>query len=188
MQRLQPVTMKNTKYAVFDVRTLKRAGHFKGRHILIVLIACLFAIQTAGCLSTGNYGVLRTDPEVNKEFKHSRVFENHRYYYHGWIGEPDAVIGIQTDYTLLSRLWKAVDLERISLQVLKDRMLNRDPTNFDGAVLKDAAGNRMGVWFSDASGATIKMAGDKQIEFIRPLPRPIERDDDPFRRPMGFGF
>ena len=188
MQRPHPLTMKNTMYDIFAVATLNGADHFKGRLFLIVLIACLFAIQTAGCLATGNYGVLRTDPEVNKEFKHNRAFENHRYYYYGWIGAPDAVIGIQNDYTLLSNLWKAVDLDRISLQVLKDRMLNRDPTNFDGAILKDGAGNRMGVWFSDASGATIKMAGDKQIEFIRPLPRPIERDDDPFRRPMGFGL
>ena len=153
-----------------------------------LLISGCFTLQISGCATSGNYGVLRSNPEVTREFKHSRPFENHRYYYFGWIGEPDAVIGIQNDYTLLSRLWKPVDLDRISLQVLKDRMLNRDPTNFNGAVLKDSAGNRMGVWFSDARGATIKMAGDKQIAFIRPHPRPIERDDDPFRRPLGIGF
>ena len=155
---------------------------------MIAILVCLLTFQLAACLSSGNYGVLRSDPEVTREFKHSRAFENHQYYYFGWIGEPDAVIGIQNDYTLLSSLWKKVDLERISLQVLKDRMLNRDPTNFSGAILKDPAGNRMGVWYSDANGASIKMAGDKQIEFIRPLPRPIERDDDPLRRSMGIGL
>ena len=97
------------------------------------------------------------------------------------------MIGIHRDYNLESALWYEVDLGQVPLRLLVDRMMRREPTNFRGAVLKDPAGNRMGVWFSDSPGATIKMAGEKQIAFIRPYPRPIERDDADIRPGRGFG-
>jgi ATP-dependent exoDNAse (exonuclease V) alpha subunit len=140
------------------------------------------ALLLAAC-AAGNYGVLRTNPEVERTFKARQALEGHTYYYYGWIGEPDAVIGIHEDYTLESNRWIRVDLEETPVGLLMDRMTRRDPTNFRGAVLKDPDGNRMGVWFSDSPGATIGMAGDKRIAYITPYPRRIERDDDDRVRP-----
>lgn len=146
----------------------------KKSNLFTALVASLVLL---GACASGNYGVLRTDPEAEKNFKARRALENHTYYYYGFAGRPEAVIGIRNDYTLESDLWYPVDLEQTPLGVLTDRMMRRDPTNFQGAVLKDPSGNPMGVWFSDSPGATIRMAGEKRIAYIRPYPRRIERDD-----------
>ena len=151
---------------------------------LVLTVICVVLI--AAC-ATGNRGSLMGSPEATDMFKLERPPADHRFYFHGWVGEPDAVIGVHQDYTLESDLWREVDLEQIPLRLLVDRMTRREPTNFRGAVLRDPEGNRMGIWFSDSTGATIKMAGEKRIAFIRPHPRPIERDDDDFRRPFGVG-
>jgi hypothetical protein len=118
-------------------------------------------------------------------FKEGQVLENHTYYYHGWKARPDAVVAIDSAYRIQSDLWEPFDPADGALDAMIARMSVREMTRFKGAELYDRQGNRLGVWWSDAPGATIKMAADKEntIAFIRPWPLPSPQDDDGEPRP-----
>jgi hypothetical protein len=134
--------------------------------------------------SMADYGILRTNSETGLQFKKGRVLADHTYYYYGWKGEPDAIVAIHEDYRIASELWTVFDPADGALDALVARMTARETTRFKGAEIYDRQGNRLGVWWSDAWGATIKMSpqDDKVIAFIRPWP-PVPRGDDEGNRP-----
>jgi hypothetical protein len=134
------------------------------------------ALLMAGC-ATG-YGVLRSNPDVTGEFKSGVVLENHTYYYYGWAGQPYAVIGIDNHYTLESKLWTRIDPEQTPVSRFVERMMTeRSVTRFHGGQLRDEAGNVMGVWYSDADGAVVKMKGPTVIAYVTPYPLQPKSDD-----------
>lgn len=141
-----------------------------------VLVTLVAVFTLAACMST-NYGNLRSNPDTTRLFKKGEILPDHTYYYYGWEGAPDAIVAIQNDYRLQSGLWTRFDPEAGKLAQLISRMTVREMTRFNGAGLYDPAGNRMGVWWSDAPGATLKMADEKVIAFIRPWPLPAPQDN-----------
>jgi hypothetical protein len=140
----------------------------------VTMLAAVFVLEA--CMPA-NYGNLRTNPDTTRLFKQGEILPDHTYYYYGWEGAPDAIVAIQNDYRLDSDLWTKFDPSAGKLEHLTSKMTVREMTRFNGAGLYDPAGNRMGVWWSDAPGATLKMAEEKVIAFIRPWPLPAPQDD-----------
>ena len=136
-----------------------------------LLIFTFFAVTA----QAGSYGQLVKNSKVSHEFKSGKFSAPYSYYYIGWKGEPDAIIGIKEGYVLESKLWKPFDPENISVRTLVYRMFKRDSSNFYGAWIKNDREETLGIWYSDRDGAKIKMAGDNQIAYISP------KADTPFR-------
>jgi hypothetical protein len=144
------------------------------------LAATIFLIAGLGLLSacSSNFGVLRTDPEVTRTFKSRSPDPDYTYYYFRNPIHPIAIVGISKDYTLDSDVWTKVDESRVSLESLLERVLMSNKTLFYGARLISPTGEKMGVWFSPSSGATIKMRNENVIEYIRPWPpESVESDN-----------
>jgi hypothetical protein len=153
-------------------RFLKKSANPLFERLLFAFVCLTFS----ACMAS--YGRHMRVSRVTQTFKSGTVLEEHKYYYYNWIGSPDGIVGIRKDYKLLSKLWYEIDTDKTSLRVLVDRMMSRDPTNFYGAELKDPAGNLMGVLFTDSRGITIKMAGEKEIAYIKLQPIVNWQDDD----------
>jgi hypothetical protein len=137
---------------------LARAGVFSAAILSVLLVSA--------CMQ--NYGRLMSSAGVRLSFKQFEVKDGYTYYYYGFAGEPDALLGLRDDYTLESDLWKRIDFSQTSMQTMVDRLGRNTGTGGNGAVLKDPAGNDVGVWFAVTGTATIKFSGEKRIAFISP--------------------
>ena len=149
--------------------------NFIKKSIGIILSVFLIFTFFAVTAEAGSYGQLVKGNKVSHEFKTGNFSTPYSYYYIGWKGEPDAIIGIKEGYVLESKLWKPFDPENISVRTLVQRMFRRDSSNFYGAWIKNDREETLGIWYSDRDGAKIKMAGDNQIAYISP------KADTPFR-------
>ena len=86
----------------------------QNRRLKISVLTIFFAnlIVLAGCAEY--YGRLQRSEEVDKIFITYRVLPDHNYYYIGPDGRPDAIMGIQSDYTLETTQWTQLPLPTIS--------------------------------------------------------------------------
>ncbi len=146
---------------------------------LRTVIVLFFVFVALGACTMANYGKLKSDPEVARQFQAYRVLPHHNYYYRGTFGQPVAIVGIDDKYRLQSKLWLKIDpaskdfrtlIEKVSLQggggVIQ-------PWGF--AIL-DAAGNRVGVWYSAIRAATIEVHEDGTITRLLPIPTAARGD------------
>ena len=128
----------------------------------------------AGCASNyesrENLGTLKLSSEVSQIFQTYRVLPTHRYYYSGPDAKPKAIIGIDQNYTLNTRLWKeATDLNPEQLKRWVDQMLEfRPPVRTFGSYILSANGEPVGIWYSAYNYTTVKVEADNQIMVFPP--------------------
>ena len=110
------------------------------------------------------YGSFRRSREVDKLFETYQVLPDFIYYYSGPDAQPTAILGIRTDYSLRSRLWKEVVLTQPQLRAWVDRMndhIDFAPTPC-GFFILDKTGKAVGLFYS-TKGTRIKMEKDNEI-------------------------
>ncbi len=95
---------------------------------------------------------------------------DHKYYYSGGDARPNAIIAIHQDYTLVSELWKEVDVTSDQLKAWVDLMVARNLfyTSPEGFIIYDANGNRVGIWYSMWDWTSVKMESDNRIYITTP--------------------
>lgn len=158
-------------------------NNYRRRIVIRVLIpAALAAIS--GC--AGNYGRLVLNQEINAVFNTYRVFADHRYYFSGPEGRPDAIMGIDRDYTLETSMWtpfdpcdgtlkKGVD----SINFHHSTRSRRYPYGFD---ILGPDGKRIGIWYSIWDWTTVLVEADKRVMIFPPAKKePYGNGDEPQR-------
>ncbi len=132
-----------------------------------VIVTCILFIVVqatfSGCF--GSYGRLEPSLEIDKMFEEHKVLADHSYYYSGSDAKPNAIIGIDNNYTLNSTLWKPVDLTSEQLKKWIDFMTHYrgySLINY-GSLILDPTGKRLGVWYSPVNWTTVKMESDNSI-------------------------
>ena len=137
--------------------------------VLMILLVFVFLSFTAEAKKR-NFGKIVKNFEVEKQFKSGNLPTEYSYYFKGWKGGPEAIIGISHDYVMQSKLWKSFNPEEVPVKDLILNMYKRNSNRgrFFGAWLNDHNGEKMGVYFSDSKDVKIKMVGDKQIDYITP--------------------
>lgn len=138
--------------------------------ILAVLLVAGGSI-CPGAAAAAEYGRLETGPEPGRAFAAGRQLPDHAYYYSGMVNVPDGIIGIRSDYTLKTTLWKEVDAERQNFRELVGQM--KITGGHAGELLHamwilDPRGERIGVWLSELDRTTIRMLGDREVEISTP--------------------
>jgi len=153
------------------MRTMGSNGGCEGGRMPWVLI-CLAVLALVAC--GGSYGTLQRSSAVDRQFEAYEIDPNYNYFYSGSDNKPRAIIGLEKNYTLVSKLWKPVDLT-------PDRLNNwiEEMTNFKGYALRnlgsnilDGQGQAIGIWYSLEDFTTIRMLGDKQVSIYPPVGRP----------------
>jgi len=131
-------------------------------------LVCVGMLALAAC--GGSYGSLQRSAEVDHAFESLQVLPEYNYYYTGSYYKPKAIIGIHKDYTLVSKLWKPVDLTVDRLKGWIDLMTNLKGFAFRnlGSNILNARGEVIGIWYSTEDFTTIRMLGDKQVSIYPP--------------------
>ena len=137
--------------------------------ILVLTFALLLMASLSGCLK--NYGRVKRNTEITQAFKANQVPSNYKYYYFGHANMPYVIIGIDPDYNLQSRMWREVapDTERfkkMTYWVWSESYTY--PTNPRGAEIVDPSGKKIGIWYSSARWAAVKMKDDQGNIMIAP--------------------
>jgi len=142
--------------------------------LLLPAAGLLMVSLLAGCASNPearqNLGTLRLSSEVSQIFETYQVLPNHRYYYSGSSTKPKAIIGIDQNYSLDTRLWKeAADLNSEQLKRWVDQILGfRPPVRTFGSSILSASGQKVGIWYSPFDYTTVKVQADNQVMVFPP--------------------
>ncbi len=140
----------------------------------IIFLASLIVL--AGCAE--NYGRLQRSEEIDKIFKSYRVLPDHNYYYVGPEGRPDAIMGVESVYTLETTQWTQFDPSDKTLKTGVDSINFHHSTrvrNYPyGFIILDPAGKQVGIWYSIWDWTTVIMEEDHRIKVFPPAKK------DPF--------
>jgi hypothetical protein len=127
---------------------------------LIFLVALLIGCKMA------NYGSFKQSREVEKIFTSGQVLGDHNYYYPGSSTRPDAVMGIQKNYTLDDEYWsKSNDIQK-ELKFWAEQMNNNLTATGYNILTPD--GKQIGVYYSPWSTGPVKMGENNQVIIYLP--------------------
>jgi len=147
---------------------------------MALLAPFLMSFLLAGCASTGMYGTLDRDYELDNSFRNYEVLQDYNYYESGGYPAPNAILLIHKNYELdnSSNLWKPVpDIDSKKMKywlsaIHNERYLNK-PSRYYAAYILDPNGQRAGVWYSLDILATVKFSEGNRVLVHTP---------DPFKR------
>ena len=132
---------------------------------LIVLIAFI-AIPLSGCLQ--NYGRLNRNAEIQQAFESNQVPPEYEYFFFGNPNWPYAVMGLDTDYNLRSRIWRTVEPDTDDFQHMT-RFLWADYNYYPyGANILDPQGQKIGIIYTSSWMAAVKV--DKESKTVEVMP------------------
>jgi hypothetical protein len=105
---------------------------------------------------------------VSQIFQSHQVLPEYRYYFHGSATKPNVIMGIDRNYTLVTRLWKEVpDLTPEQLKRWIDQILAfLPPVRTYGAYILGPSGEQVGIWYSPYPDAPVRVQPDKRVEII----------------------
>jgi hypothetical protein len=136
--------------------------------VVILFISVTFVI--GGCAE--NYGRLQRSSEVDKIFKSYQVLPDHNYYYVGPDGRPDAIMGIESVYTLETTQWTQFDPSDKTLKTGVDSINFHHSTrvrNYPyGFIILDTEGKQVGIWYSIWDWTTVIMEENHHIKVFPP--------------------
>ena len=136
-------------------------------------VVVTFAVTAAivSCTADGNRGTLQRDRDLDNQFMRYEVVPDHRYYYSGGYGKPNAILGIHKDYQLVSDLWQSIEISSVQLEKW---IRTIDPEDYRGtagyfaAYILNPEGERVGIWYSIQSTTRINFIDGNKIEVFTP--------------------
>jgi hypothetical protein len=173
--RIKAVKCRDGRDRMIEFLTVNTKKYDSLAIFLVILFIPVLLIFT-GC--AGNYGRLQRSQEVDKIFKSYQVLPDHNYYYVGPDGRPDAIMGIQRDYTLETTQWTQFDPSDETLKTGVDSINFHHSTSVRyypyGFIILDPEGKQVGIWYSIWDWTTVIMEKDNRIKVFPPAKK------DPF--------
>lgn len=140
----------------------------------------LLILSLGGCAH--NYGRLQPSSAVTAIFKANRILPDHKYYYCGPDGWPDAIIAVNADFILVSDLWTPFEPSPKRLRDLTDYAQTHygtDTHHFPyGYKILTPDGRKVGVWYSIWDWTTIEMRSDREVNVYPPMTKDLWPDGD----------
>jgi hypothetical protein len=130
--------------------------HRRQTAVIFLLIGILSACA-------GNYGKFMRDRTLEQAFQEKRPPENYHYYANGRENIPDAIIGIDPAFTLMSKFWRKLDFESGQVAELAGKLFpyRLDPPTAYTMLTPD--GRVIGVYYSALNWPTVKIGDDNQV-------------------------
>ncbi len=138
------------------------------KDFLYITAGILVLVLMAGC--GANYGSLKRSAEVQQHFERQQVPAEYRYYYYGFDTRPYVIFGIEPEYEMNSRLWRAVSPDTAAFKTLVTWIWEDYGYYKFGADILDPLGNKVGILYSSIHETTVKFPGDNLIEVIPNTP------------------
>lgn len=142
--------------------------------VLILLISSLSAVAS-------QRGKLERNRDLQKQIESAQVLPDHKYYFSGGAGKPNAILGIHKDFQLVTGQWQGVQISPGQLQKWMSSMSNdtsMGPKGYYAAYIISPDGKKAGFWYSIESLPTIKFPGGNKIDVYPPdLNQPGELEE-----------
>ena len=138
--------------------------------ILFLLVSC----------SAGSYGHLQWSDEALDTCESAIILENHTYYFFGPEAEPIAIIAVDNQYVLAQSLWKKIDLTPLILSQWMERIDNQHrflKGKYQGAMMVDPQGNRLGLWYSYVDWTVIRQGEENEVIIFTPDTSRMDRSN-----------
>jgi len=135
----------------------------------LILLVIIFALSACA----GNYGRVQKNGKVDQIFTTYQVLDDHRYYISGPENLPEAILGVQQDYTLETTQWTRV---LPTEQQLKEWVDGLDFYFHDfphhnpyGYVILDPSGRQVGIWYSIWDYTPVIFKEDNVVQIYAPI-------------------
>ena len=144
------------------------------KRIYVISFVCvLMFLCASGCAGRrGLYGHINPSRDVTQAFEKYEVKPDLNYYIYGRDLYPDAIIGIDKRYTLVTKMWKK---REFTTETMKALVLNMQTNTmgrnfmFFGFNILDEEGNDIGDWYSIRRVTTnVKRIEDNQFSIPTP--------------------
>lgn len=137
--------------------------------VLTALVCCCFGC--AGLLA-GKYGSMVPDGKASAAFESFQLSAGVTYYVSGSDEYPNAMLGLNREYTLDSTLWKRIEPTPARFRDLVLQMQARawqiGQRHYGFAVVDDQ-GRQIGIWYSILAARTpVVMKEDRHVEIYTP--------------------
>jgi hypothetical protein len=132
----------------------------------LLTINVFIMIVLSGCLQ--NYGRLNRSTDVKTAFKTNQVPSEYSYYFFGRSNQPDAVMGLEPEWTLRSRLWRTVESDTAEFKYMTKWVWEDLQFYAYGANILDPEGRKIGIIYTSALMAAVKV--DKDTKTIEVMP------------------
>jgi hypothetical protein len=149
----------------------------KRRNILFTLLAsALMLFLLAGfATAAGIYGTLERNRDLDNMFSNYEVLHDYNYFTTGGYDRPNAILLIHKDYELDNpgNLWLSIpnvdyNQKKKWISVISSEQdFNRSGYYYTAYIL-DQNGQRVGVWYSAETFATVKFPGGNKILVYTP--------------------
>ena len=132
---------------------------------ILLVFAAAAGFMLTGCSALDGYGRLNNDVSVTTAFQEWEVNENYNYFIFGSDSAPDAIIGIDKKYAMITQTWEQVDPDSEQMKSWVRLMENSMDSSkgIFGAAIEDEKGNSIGVWYSNWRRAVVKMGEDGSV-------------------------
>ena len=120
-------------------------------------------LYSASC--TSNHGRLKRSADANQLFRSYHLSPDHNYYYSGSAGKPNAILGLEKKYTLISKLWKPIEPDAQQLKKLIDNTINPSSAHLHnyGAAVLGPSGEQIGIWYSKWDKTVVERKSETEV-------------------------
>jgi hypothetical protein len=132
----------------------------------LLTISAVAMIVIVGCLK--NYGKLQRSREVTTMFETGELPHEYHYHFFGRRNQPYAVMGLEPDWTLKSRIWRSVELNTEEFKYMTKWVWEDLGYYKYGANILDPEFEKIGIIYTSSWMATIKV--DKDTKTVEVMP------------------
>lgn len=147
----------------YSFRKTATEKYYFGYGVCLMALVLLFA----GC--SQNYGRIRWDEDVTQSFKTHQVQPGYEYYYYGVGMRVFAIVGLDPELKLKSKMWRELATDTEEFKVATSRIWDNPyyyPHDPQGASILDPDGEKVGVYYSSLIYVTIKFLPENHVSVI----------------------
>jgi hypothetical protein len=146
-----------------DIR-YTRCAKTTAKTVIVLITGLLILIFLAGC--SQNYGRIQWDENVTRAFENNRVEPDYKFYQYAVGMRVFAIIGLNPELELRSKVWRELSSDTEDFSLATSRIwynyteLPEDPR---GAIIRNPAGEDVGVYFSSIRFVSIKFQPNNRV-------------------------
>jgi hypothetical protein len=141
----------------------------------LLAISVFVMVVLSGCFD--NYGRLQRSTEVRTMFETGQLPSEYNYYFYGNRNNPYAVMGLEADWTLRSKLWGQVELSSEEFKYMTKWVWEDIGYYRYGANILDPEFEKIGIIYTSSWMAAVKV--DKETKTVEVMPHVKHNEPGP---------